>query len=601
MVKRLLVTTAIEETWDSEKPMLFLGEWCKLYKRKTYWEKLDFLVAPYHWDDRELLKSNYIYLDDFYETTLKSVSLKLNEIHNVNFSNNYWRIIVGPWLCEFIQILFDRYTMLEIAFNNYTIENVKLINHTYLEGIPKDINEFNKFITEDSWNELIFGEIIKYLNKSKIDWINKSFFVEIKNNKLISNSNFILSTKKIIYKSLDFISGLFVKDSEYFFLSTYLPKKFELLLQIKLKQFPKIWNTQEVSYSKVDISIRESITLIHKSKNDFETLIQKILFKYIPVCYLEGFKNIQNTITNLNWPINPKVIFTSNKFFNDELFKMWAAEKSDKGIPLILGQHGGCYGVADFISSEEHELKIADVYLTWGWENKFNQKILPLFNFKIIGKKINWNPNGKLFLVTMALPRYSYSIYAIPIASQFLYYLNDQFSFITFLSPMLQNQLILRLFPQDFGWEQEKRIKDKFPSICIDNSKVPIYKKMNEIRLYVSTYNATTFLESLSLNVPTIMFWDFKFWEIRNDAKQYYQELISVGILHDSPESAADKINEIWNDVESWWESREIQNARINFCSRFSREVNEPIKLLQTSLSTISELRMNYRHGTTNR
>ena len=49
MVNRLLVTTALEETWDTKKPMLFLGEWCKLYNRKKYWEwlkQLNFNLLP---------------------------------------------------------------------------------------------------------------------------------------------------------------------------------------------------------------------------------------------------------------------------------------------------------------------------------------------------------------------------------------------------------------------------------------------------------------------------------------------------------------------------------------------------------------------------
>ena len=28
----------------------------------------------------------------------------------------------------------------------------------------------------------------------------------------------------------------------------------------------------------------------------------------------------------------------------DELFKVWSAEKVEKGVPLVIGQHGGHYG-----------------------------------------------------------------------------------------------------------------------------------------------------------------------------------------------------------------------------------------------------------------
>ena len=70
-MNRFLVTTAIEDTWPKNgEPILFLGEWCRLYGRKNQWEKLDAVVAPYHWDDREKLYLDYQYLNELYEILL---------------------------------------------------------------------------------------------------------------------------------------------------------------------------------------------------------------------------------------------------------------------------------------------------------------------------------------------------------------------------------------------------------------------------------------------------------------------------------------------------------------------------------------------------
>lgn len=110
MVKRILVTTALEKTWPSvDKKIIFLGEWCKLYERKQIWEQYDHLVASYHWDDRGKLEKDYMLLKSLYESTLRELTKKLNAVHEVSFSLRYWRIIVGPWLGYFIQILFDRW------------------------------------------------------------------------------------------------------------------------------------------------------------------------------------------------------------------------------------------------------------------------------------------------------------------------------------------------------------------------------------------------------------------------------------------------------------------------------------------------------------
>ena len=72
--KRFLITTALEVTWVEDQPILFLGEWCRLYSRKQRWSKMNALVQAYHWDDREKLFSDYIYLNSLYERLLLDLS-----------------------------------------------------------------------------------------------------------------------------------------------------------------------------------------------------------------------------------------------------------------------------------------------------------------------------------------------------------------------------------------------------------------------------------------------------------------------------------------------------------------------------------------------
>ena len=83
--KKLLVTSAIEETILAENPIIFLGEWCIKFSRKKNYEKLKCNILSYHWDDYEKKKKDYIYLASLYEEILKKISKKLNELHKVNY------------------------------------------------------------------------------------------------------------------------------------------------------------------------------------------------------------------------------------------------------------------------------------------------------------------------------------------------------------------------------------------------------------------------------------------------------------------------------------------------------------------------------------
>ena len=123
----------------------------------------------------------------------------------------------------------------------------------------------------------------------------------------------------------------------------------------------------------------------------------------------------------------------------------------------------------------------------------------------------------------------------------------------------------------DYGWDEELRWKDMDPGLNIYKGNKSMYQQLNESRLCIGTYNSTTNLETLSRNFPTIAYYDPKFNELRESAKPYFSELRRVGILHETPESAAAKVNEVYMDPLFWWHSTEVQEVREKFCYRFAR------------------------------
>src|SRR5207244_625700 len=112
---RFLVTTAWEDSWVDDEPVLFLGNWCRLYSRRERWSAMDAEVLPWHWADRARYYTDYDYVVGFYERALGAVGAALNAKHGVDYPVRYWRILVGPWLGHFIQILFDRWLSIEEA------------------------------------------------------------------------------------------------------------------------------------------------------------------------------------------------------------------------------------------------------------------------------------------------------------------------------------------------------------------------------------------------------------------------------------------------------------------------------------------------------
>lgn len=71
-------------------------------------------------------------------------------------------------------------------------------------------------------------------------------------------------------------------------------------------------------------------------------------------------------------------------------------------------------------------------------------------------------------------------------------------------------------------------------------------------------------------NIPAIIYWNPDYWGLSKESDPYFQELKRVGIFHTSPKSAAEQMEKIWNNIDGWWYSHELQKVRESYCRAFS-------------------------------
>lgn len=578
---KFLITTALQETFPQEKDVevIFLGEWCRTLNAKNVWQRFNSKVMPYHWDDREKLYCDYQEILELYENILIDLSIELNKIHGVQYDTRYWRILVGPWLADFIQIVLDRYMMLRSAFKEHQSYELLAIAREKFSNVPNDMAEFYKVFATDDWNESIYVQLIESC------WPQQVKIKRVKKTKKSLPHYFKSSFFKIYFKNkiLPILNRVLTKEDDVFFIESYLPLKTQFKLQFQLGQRPTIWKSQSVPVFDVNPEQR-NLDIEKESAAGFEKVLREIIPNNIPTIYLEGYSNLRKIIKKLNWPKNPKYIFTSNSFSSDDIFKAWAAIKTKDGSRLIIGQHGGHYGTGLFSAIEDHEIKIADSFLSWGWSDKEKKNIKPVGNIKCLGSNVDYDPRGGALMVEMTLPRYSHHMMAIPIASQCLEYFDDQKIFLSSLPLKLRKQVTLRLSRTDYGWNQTERWKESMPEVQLDKGLKDIKLRIKKSRIYISTYNATTFLESMTWNIPTIIFWNKKHWELNDQARPYFELLEKVGIFHSSPQSAAKKMIDIWDDIDEWWHSSEIQLVKETFINQYSKVPNEPLKAIEEIL-----------------
>ncbi|MDF1795456.1 MAG: LIC12162 family protein [Coxiellaceae bacterium] len=561
---RILVTTALEETWPrTGEPILFLGEWCRLYNRKGYWQQLDAAVMPYHWDDRSKLYYDYQYLSGLYEKSLSKLACKLNAIHQVEYSIRYWRILLGPWLGYFIQILFDRWqTITEAVYKNKIMHTLVLPEPS--DGcIPNDMVDFIDLFCNDNWNHHIYKAILE--NYTDVKCIQLPRISKLKNASVIKKRK--LNIKKMV-KHAGSLLRFFANENDAVLYSTYLPKKTMYKVYRLLSQPPLFFSPP--SCKKVFTSRKERLWQLDSGSSDkFEQFINEMIPRQIPIVYLEGYIDLQKLAERLPLPERPKFVWTSNAHIGCDVFKAWAARKTEQGRKLVIGQHGGHYGIGKWSFSEDHELAISNAYLSWGWEREGYFNIRPSGMLKVakVPSKTQRTKSRGL-LVTTTVPRYSYLMCSIIVSRQWLDYFAGMKEFVECLSAEVREKFVVRLPPQDYGWCDKGRWQDSFPELIL-NADSKMEDLISESRLYVTTYNATTYLEAFSAGIPTVMFWDPEHWELRDSALPFFDELERVGVFHKSPISAAQHVVDVWDSVESWWSSEAVQCAVNKFSGRY--------------------------------
>ena len=583
MVERVLITTADENTWIENEPVVFLGEWCKRFSRKNKWEKLDSITVPHHWDDGSKFKGDYLYLNKVYEDMLIDFVDYLNNFHSVNYSIRYWRILIGPWLGVFIQVLFDRMTMLDVAVKNYEIKECIALEGNIDELVPKDGIEFNSMIVSDSWNEGFYAQLIKNYFSKDIKLKIKACVKQSDNQEINSYE----SSKSRIIKMVENLLAIIFssKSDKFFFIGTYLPLFNEIKLQIKLLQGPKRWPRIKLNFIKKYKALSRKWNK-NSNRDEFSKIAYEMSILYIPTAYLENYEDLVNLIP-VYWPRNPNVIFTSTSWFSDEIFKVWTAKKCENGSNLIIGQHGGHFGMSEVSFFEKHQIDISDNWISWGWSDPKRPKIIQGFNFKEKNHKIIPNYKGLGLVVTMTTARYSNRMMRCTIsAGQWNAYFKDIRNFISFLKPDIQEKMTIRTarLVNYYRCDEEVAWKSYFPLLNMSDTSRSIYDEMKNSKIYISTYNATSYLESLYFNFPTIIFWNEEHWEVKSETQEYLNLLESVGIFHRNPYSAAKKLEEIWDDIPNWWSSKDVQNARNLFCNKFAHRVQNPSDQLKAIL-----------------
>ena len=584
-MKKFLISTPIKLTWPEAKNsiLVFTSESAILSSQGNQNKYKKIIINDYRWSDKKILGDDIMYLDSFYEKILTILSSRLNIIHSKNFSINFWRILIGPWLATFLHIFFERWKNIENIKNKHNINKCIFLKLNENLFIPYDNEQFINLSQNDLWNQFLYQKIIKkFLEDDKIE--TKLFDENLQNKEISHATSYFKNLKKNNFNFREVIFKLFnlfsFKRYRYFFYNTFLGFKNELKLSIIFKQSP-IYFISDKSYhvEKTNKDLREGLKKNFNFEDRFEKTFTEILSEQLPKLFLENFSDLDSFSKKTNIPQNPKIIFTSGALWYDTKISYHIGMLKESDCKLFYGQHGGAHGISKYHWPESHEKIISDKYLSWGWSNDNHSKVQKFFILKNINKK-NIEKNN-LLITLKNRKRYFHSLESSSGTELYSEFIKHVSHFLFGLKTKIKKKAVLRLpykslNPKDVDFFSN--LENNFNFYSKDN----IETAYNNARLIIHPSNSTPFLETISLNLPSIVLLNKKNNPFRDTAEKYMDLLYRNNILFYDPKKAAELVNTIWDrDIENWWKEKKRQKAIRIFSEEFANKSDNLVLRLE--------------------
>jgi putative transferase (TIGR04331 family) len=481
-------------------------------------------------------------------------------------------VIIGPWLRSFCDNFVLRWAYINQAINEFDAnESFSNFDDTDLGNHPRNFLEYRNSQSSQAWNQFMYSKMWNLITSSQLPspLVNQIGELDSERSDLAANDNSV-SNKRVILTN------------------TYLPRSSQAILAILMGSRPTMDRRIAPPTAIFDVGARSQLEFSNSPGSRLHAIAREMVRDQILSAYVEGFPALLKSTRRLRPTNSPGLVFTSNRHLYDDVFNTWVAQATERGSKYVIGQHGGNYGLSRFPSfSELHEADVSDAYLTWGW--KYSEKQLPGPCLTTVGRKYCPSAKAKhLLIVCDHIWKYPRSLfYDISEHEGYLEYVSQC---VTSLPKAISNDVLVRLnhAHADTGSSQIEYWQQHAPAVKVDPGLSNMRKLIRKSRLVATTYNGTTFLETLNLNIPTLITWNDSYVQLRPEAFTYIQRLEEAGIFHSNCQSFVAHVTKYWDDIESWWASDAVQSARLMFCKEFSRVEPHPLLFLRQTLRTVN-------------
>jgi len=584
---KTLVLTPEKDYINDANDLLLISKWCKW--KNVFQKDIAYETCEFHWNDREKFDQDYNYLKNIHDNLVSILASALNQIHEVNYSNRAWQVILDPWLLSYISVLWDRWEQARLIYEKQA-GNIHLYIDKYITPAkpPFDYNEYIKNALSDEWNRELYWDIIKYRYNQLTVF---SYLENHREAKKISKISASISFKKTLNNLLIYLWGprkkIFADISFDLLNRLYLSLRFKRLLVA----FPAGGiDSDDFCY---DADMRSKLSrLINSNQSgdaNFETYLNSRLAHALPTVALEAFAKIRGN--NKRFLRNTDLFISSGSAWINPSLKGCMAEAVNASIPIFQVEHGGSFPAKHELFDFEED--ISDVRGTWYIPYHLKHK-------KILHPKIARVLNRYFFVywlygslrlrnfclvVAAESPPYVYRAHYYPMAEQSLSNLEMNTNFIDNLQDNIRSNVRVKPY-FDSGWNTAQEYLERYGDEMVIKD-LTLQQSFRRAKVIVCTYPETTFSEAMASGIPTILLFDPIYYERNPICEELLNEMINVNIIFYNHHDAAEHLNKYWHDIESWWFSPETVLIRNKFLAIALCKKNDWLNHWLSIMSTI--------------
>lgn len=477
---------------------------------------------------------------------------RLNIQHNTEYSVDFWRMLLLPWLCEIVQRIHARWRSMELIAAEHAAGSVQVrtieTNHLWTF---EDVRSFQEHL----YHHNNFGW---WLDSVLLDHLNSPTF-EIE----VMGVDPKLPVAKRSASGIGRIGFL---------------RRFKLAIGLTDVIGARYWGLFLAIYASI-IGGRERRKNMqpptppnwHRTfPTGFLEATDQILTATIPKTYTDNFGTLETLGRSFRYR-KGRVRIGTIDYWNDEE-KIVAAFAREAGENFAVTQHGGFYGQMRYnILATEGEYKYGS-FFSWGFDkhDDYNADFIPLPSPYLAKLRDRHRPrNNELIIVGDPIRFGVTRIAPQPRGVEWLNYCSDTTAFLSVLDDETLDNTVFRPYANAQTDITDEHIIRDFPQV--GRLEGDLHSRMCSCRLLVLCSPNTTMILAMAANVPMIAFWRPEYFSLSRTAEPFFEELRNAGILFHSPLEAASAVDAVWKRSSEWWNHPVRQLARQNWTRQFAR------------------------------